>query len=62
MKYSSNKSRPLTEIVDSVTIPIFDVDKAKEDHKNTIGVIVQINGDGFHETGTTPDQRTFTRF
>ncbi|KAF2900335.1 hypothetical protein ILUMI_05851 [Ignelater luminosus] len=52
MKATSDKSHPLANIGDNVTIPIPDVDKGKGDLRNIIGVILQTNDEGFYKVGT----------
>lgn len=50
MKKTSDKSHPPAEIGDNITIPIPDVDKAKGEL--IIGVVLQVNDDGFYKIGT----------
>lgn len=52
MKNTSDKSHPPAKIGDNITIPIPDVDKAKGDLRNIIGVVLNINDDGFYRIGT----------
>ncbi|XP_043464212.1 uncharacterized protein LOC122503410 [Leptopilina heterotoma] len=51
MKISSDKSHRPVEVGDNVTIPIPDVDKAKSDFRNVIGVVLE-KKDELHRIGT----------
>lgn len=52
MKIASEKSHPEAEIGDNVTIPIPDVDKAKGDLRNIIGVVLEKNNTGLYKIAT----------
>lgn len=52
MKMATEKSQPEAEVGDNVTIPIPDVDKAKGDLRNIIGVVLEKNDTGFYKIAT----------
>lgn len=52
MKAISDKSHPPAKLGDNITIPVPDVDKAKGDFRNVIGVVLQVTEDGFYKIGT----------
>lgn len=54
MKAISDKSRKQVKIGDIISISIPDVDKAKRDLKNIIGVVLQINEDRFYKNCYQP--------
>ncbi|XP_043473980.1 KRAB-A domain-containing protein 2-like [Leptopilina heterotoma] len=51
MKRASNASHPPVKVGDNVLIPIPDVDRAKADFRNVIGVVLEKNED-LHKIGT----------
>lgn len=52
MKIASEKSHPEAEIGDNITIPIPDVDKAKGELRNIIGVVHEKNNTGLYKIAT----------
>ncbi|XP_067134166.1 KRAB-A domain-containing protein 2-like [Centruroides vittatus] len=52
MKLDSDSIHPPVEISDNIIIPIPDVDRAKPDLHNIIGVILQKDEQGLHKIGT----------
>lgn len=51
MKANYDKSHLLARTGDNVTIHIPNMDKTKENLKNVIGVVLQINENRFYKTG-----------
>ena len=52
MKATSHKSHPPAKVGDNIIIPTPDVDRAKEDLRNVIGVVLEASDDGFYKIGT----------
>ena len=52
MKATSHKSHPPAKVGDNIVIPTPDVDRAKGDLRNVIGVVLEASDDGFYKIGT----------
>ncbi|KAL1493793.1 hypothetical protein ABEB36_009482 [Hypothenemus hampei] len=52
MKKTSDRSHPPLKVADNVTVPIPDVDKAKADLRNIIGVILEVTSAQLYKIGT----------
>ncbi|KAI4455492.1 hypothetical protein MML48_9g00008913 [Holotrichia oblita] len=52
MKLASDSIHARVEIGDNIIIPIPDVDRAKADLRNIIGVVLQMDEQGLHKIGT----------
>ncbi|CAH2009348.1 unnamed protein product [Acanthoscelides obtectus] len=52
MKATSHKVHPPAKVGDNIIIPTPDVDRAKGDLRNVIGVVLEASDDGFYKIGT----------
>ncbi|CAH1102021.1 unnamed protein product [Psylliodes chrysocephalus] len=52
MKATSHKLYQPAKVGDNIIIPTPDVDRAKEDLRNVIGVVLEASDDGFYKIGT----------
>ncbi|CAH1983819.1 unnamed protein product [Acanthoscelides obtectus] len=52
MKEASHKVHPPAKVEDNIIIPTPDVDRAKGDLRNVIGVVLEASDDGFYKIAT----------